>query len=240
MYARDRNCAKHESWNRVSFQQDYLLRMIQDMSAFMTRIVQLRREKKSEDALLLLADETTKLSGIPPSLVYALSDDDLIETLQAGGAMEGVRCHSLGELFREEGEIYEERGEHGEALLRFTKAARLYGEALSRAEGDETLPTVEGVRATLALTHAADLPVATIDLLIEELLEHDVYDLVDNMLFELLQDAPDAELSRLAVEAYRIMLTASDEVLSAAGLERNEIESSLNNLVGEQTPIGNA
>ncbi|CAN5566878.1 hypothetical protein BH09CHL1_BH09CHL1_35700 [soil metagenome] len=60
------------------------------------------------------------------------------------------------------------------------------------------------------------------------------------MLFELLQDAPDAELSRLAVEAYRIMLTASDEVLSAAGLERNEIESSLNNLVGEQTPIGNA
>ncbi|MGH2547889.1 MAG: hypothetical protein ACRDHN_00745, partial [Thermomicrobiales bacterium] len=95
----------------MSFQQDYLLRMIQDMSAFMTRIVRLRREQKSEEALLLLADETTRLSGIPPSLVYALSDDDLIETLQARGAMEAVRCYSLGELFREEGTIYEERGE---------------------------------------------------------------------------------------------------------------------------------
>jgi hypothetical protein len=214
--------------------------MIQDMSAFMTRIVQLRREKKSEDALLLLADETTKLSGIPPSLVYALSDDDLIETLQARGAMEAVRCYSLAELFREEGAIYEERGEHGEALLRFTKAARLYGEALGRAEGDENLPTVEGVRATLALTHAADLPIATIDLLIEELLGHDVYDLVDNMLFELLQDEPDEEVSRLAVEAYRIMLTASDEVLSAAGIARTEIETSLSTLMSERPIIGNA
>jgi hypothetical protein len=214
--------------------------MIQDMSAFMTRIVQLRREKKTEEVLLLLADETTKLSGIPPSLVYALSDDDLIETLQARGAMEGVRCHSLAELFREEGAIYEERGEHGEALLRLTKAARLYGEALSRVEREENLPTVEGIRATLALTHAADLPVATVDLLIEELLEQDVYDLVDNMLFELLQAAPGEEISGLAVEAYRIMLTASDESLSAAGLERTEIESSLSNLVSEQTPIGNA
>lgn len=210
--------------------------MIQDMSAFMTRIVQLRREKKSEEALLLLADETTKLSGIPPSLVYALSDDDLIETLQARGAMQAVRCYSLAELFREEGVIYEERGEHGEAILRFTKAARLYGEALSRAEGDENLPVVEGVRATLTFTHAADLPVATIDLLIEELLEHDVYDLVDNILFELLQDAPDEEVSRLAVEAYRIMLTASDEVLTTAGLERIEIEASLRQLVGDELP----
>lgn len=204
----------------------------------MTRIVRLRREQKNEEALLLLADETTKLSGIPPSLVYALSDDDLIETLQARGAMEAERCFSLAELFREEGAIYEEKGEHGEALLRFSKAARLYGESLARAEGDENTPAVDGVRATLSLIHAADLTPATIDLLIEGLLENDAYDLVDNVLFELLQDAPGDDISQLAIEAYRIMLTSTDEVLAAAGLDRTEIETSLNGLTGVQSPIG--
>lgn len=223
----------------MSFQQDYLLRMIQDLSAFMTRIVRLRREQKTEEALLLLADETTKLSGIPPSLVYALSDDDLIETLQARGAIESERCYALAELFREEGAIYAERGEPGEALLRLSKAARLYGEALSRAEGAETIPSIDGLKATLSLVHAVDLPVATVDLLIEELLNNGVFDLADNMLFELLEDAPGDDVVQLAIEAYRIMLTASDGELVGAGLERGEIETSLHGLTGGNGAAGN-
>lgn len=221
----------------MSFQQDYLLRMIQDISAFMTRIVRLRREQKTEEALLLLADETTKLSGIPPSLVYALSDDDLIQTLQARGAIEAERCYVLAELFREEGSIYAERGEHGEALLRLSKAARLYTEAIGRAERNETIPAVDGLRATLSLLHAADLPVATVDLLIEELLENGAFDLVDNVLFELLEDAPGDDVVQLAIEAYRIMLTASDDELANAGLARDEIEAALSALTGDDAEI---
>ena len=222
----------------MSFQQDYLLRMIQDISAFMTRIVRLRREQKTDEALLLLADETTKLSGIPPSLVYALSDDDLIETLQARGAIEAERCYALGELFREEGAIYAERGEAGEALLRLSKAARLYGEALSRAEGKDATHSVDGLRATLGLVHAADLPVATVDLLIEELLDRGAFDLVDNLLFELLEEAPDEDLTALAVEAYRIILTAPDDDLARVGLARDEIEATLSGLTGDDPSSG--
>jgi hypothetical protein len=221
----------------VSFQQDYLLRMIQDLSAFMTQIVRLRREQKNDEVLLLLADETTKLAGIPPSLVYALSDDDLIDTLQARGAIESERCYALGELFREEGSVYAERGESGEALLRLSKAARLYAEALSRAEGKETAPSIEGLRATLSLIHAADLPVATVDLLIEELLDVGVFDLVDNVLFELLEDSPSDDVVQLAIEAYRIMLTASDDELARADLARSEIELSLSGLTESNGPI---
>jgi hypothetical protein len=221
----------------VSFQQDYLLRMIQDLSAFMTRIVRLRREQKDDEALLLLADETTKLSGIPPSLVYALSDDDLIETLQARGAIESERCYALAELFREEGSVYAERGEPGEALLRLSKAARLYAEALSRAEGKDTTPSIDGLRAILRLVHAADLPVATVDLLIEELLDAGVFDLADNVLFELLEDAPSDDVVQLAIEAYRIMLTASDDELAGANLARGEIELSLSGLTGGDAAI---
>lgn len=211
----------------MSFQQDYVLRAIQDMTAFLTRVVQLRREQRDEDALLLLADQTSNISGIPPSLIYALSDDDLIETLQARGALEATRLYVLAELFREEGSIYVDRGEQAEALLRLSKGARLYAEALGRSEGDDSLPSLIGVRSLLESTHAADLPTPTLRMLIEELLRRDQFEMVDNILYELLQEQSGDDVSSLLAEGYRSMLRASDEQLAAAGLGRGEIEASL-------------
>lgn len=210
----------------MSFQQDYVLRMFQDMTAFLTRVVQLRREQRDEDALLLLVDENAKITGIPPALIYALSDEDLIQTLQARGALEAMRCYVLAELFREEGSIYADRGEQREALLRLSKGARLYGEALSRVEGDDALPALVGLRSLLGLAHAADLPHATVELLIEELMRFEQFELVDNLLFELQDAFDDPETTRLAVNGYAALLRASDEQLTGAGLERAEIASS--------------
>src|SRR6478609_5536221 len=109
----------------MSFQQDYLLRMLQDVAGLMTRIVRMRRQGENEEALALLVGESSRLSGIPESLVYALSDDDLVNTLQARGVLETERCYALAELFREEGEIYLDRNQPVEASLRLTKAVRL-------------------------------------------------------------------------------------------------------------------
>jgi hypothetical protein len=211
----------------MSIRQDYILRMFQDMTIFMTRVVQMRKEQRDEDALLLLVDESAKITGIPPSLIYALSDEDLIQTLQARGALEAMRCYVLAELFREEGSIYADRGEQQEALLRLSKGARLYAEALSRSDDDDALPSLVGARSLLAVVHAADLPFATAAMLVDELLRYEQFELVDNLLFELQDARDDPQMVRLVTDGYAAMLQATDDQLIDAGLARDEIALAL-------------
>ena len=212
----------------MSFQQDYLLRMIQDLSALMTRVVRMRRQGDTEDAISLLADESSRMTGIPESLVYALSDEDLIGTLQARGAFEAERCYALAEIFREEGEIYQSRDQQIEASLRLTKAARLYTEALRHAEPESDFIKIDGLRDTLRHLSATNLSDTTLDPLLEVLMERSAYDLVDNVLFELLESPDDQIVYKArAEELYRQMLKASDYALSQVNLERSELEESL-------------
>lgn len=211
----------------MAWQQDYLLRMIQDLNLFMSRIIKLRREAKPEEALELLVGETTRISGIPPTLVYALSDDDLIETLTARGALEPERCFAIAELFREEGLIHDEAGRESEASARLAKAARLYAEALRLAPRDDEQISIDGLRETLDHLHATWIDPRSIDLVLETLIERDAVDLADNVIYELVGDgSDDAQLER-ARRAWGAILEKSDYVLARAGLERSEIEESL-------------
>lgn len=212
----------------MSFQQDYLLRMLQDVAGLMTRIVRMRRQGENEEALALLVGESSRLSGIPESLVYALSDDDLVNTLQARGVLETERCYALAELFREEGEIYLDRNQPDEASLRLTKAVRLYTVALRHAEPESELIQLDGLRDTLRHLSATELSDASLEALLEELMSRGAYDLVDNALYELLE-TPEGRLAhRERAEAlYRQILRASDYAMSQANLDRSEIEESL-------------
>lgn len=215
----------------MSFQQDYLLRMLADLNLFMSRVLRLRREAKPEEALQLLTGETTRIAGISPAVVYALSDDDLIRTLTARGALEPERCFAIAELFREEGLVMEELDFPGEASLRFAKATRLYTEALRLSEDEHPEITLDGLRETLDHLNTATLADSTLDILLATLIERDAFDTADNVVFELLEDERDRphHIER-ARRTYQAILAASDYVLSRNGLERSEIEEALADL----------
>lgn len=218
----------------MAFQQDYLLRMIRDVGALLTRVVRMRRQGETEQALSLLVDESTRLSGIPESLVYALSDEDLINTLQARGVLETERCYALAEIFREEGEIFLDRDDQTEALLRLSKAIRLYTVALRYSDPDSELIQIAGLRDALSHVPATALSASSLDALTGELMNRHAYDLVDNLLYELLE-SPDHHQTAVerADELYRRMLQQSDFLLSKSNLERSEIEEALANLHDE-------
>jgi hypothetical protein len=212
---------------RVAWQQDYLLRMIQDLNLFMSRIVKLRREARPEEALELLTGESSRISGIPPTLVYALSNDDLIQTLTARGALEPERCFAIAELFREEGLTFLQMDQSNEASARFAKAARLYAEALRHATPEHDQITLDGLRETLQNLHATWLDETSVDLVLETLIERGAIDVADNVVFELLEQDDDGVHIDRARHAYLSMLDQSNYTLSQAGMERSEIMESL-------------
>ena len=211
----------------MAWQQDYLLRMIQDLNLFMSRIVKLRREAKPEEALDLLTGESTRISGIPPTLVYALSDDDLIETLTARGALEPERCFTIAELFREEGMIHEELGNETEAGARLAKAARLYAEALRLAPPENDKIDPSGLRETLAHVHASWIDGRSIDRVLDTLVEFGALDVADNVIYELLESDEDGGQAFRARRVWHDILAQSDYTLARSNLEREEIEEAL-------------
>ncbi len=215
--------------------QDYILRMVQQFSGFLVGVLRLRKEGKVEEALELLADAYGKMAGLPASLVYALSEDDLIALLRAQGRLDPERSLGLAELLREEGHTYDDVERYDESFPRYLKALRLYLEIVSEDEdlAETRIPGLEDVIEQLA---GLDLPPQTTERLLAYLEEAGRFDQAENVLLHRLEATPD---NRAAVDAvvrfYRRLLGKTNAELIVGGLTRDEVIDGLDR-VGDPVP----
>jgi tetratricopeptide (TPR) repeat protein len=214
--------------------QDYVMRMIQQFSGFLIRVLRLRKEGKTEEALALLSDGYGTLVGLPSSLVHALSEDDLIALLRAQGRLDPERCLGLAELLKEEGHTYDDVERYEESFPRYRKALRLYLEVIGEDEelAETRIPGLDDVIAQLA---GLDLPVETSERLVAFLEEAGRFDEAENILAQRLEAAPD---DRATVDAsirfYRRLLGKSDAELIVGGLTRDEVADGLERVSGDR------
>lgn len=215
--------------------QDYLMRMIQQFSGVLVRVLRLRKEGKTEEALALLTDTYGKLAGLPSSLVHALSEDDLIALLRAQGRLDPERCLGLAELLREEGHAYDDVERYDESFPRYLKALRLYLEIVGEDEelAEERIPGLEDVIEQLA---GLDLPTGTAERLVAYLEEAGQFDQAENALLHRVDAAPEDRVAiDAAVRFYRRLLSRSDAELIVGGLTRDEVMDGLDRL-SDQVP----
>ncbi|MDP9356255.1 MAG: hypothetical protein M3R02_13420, partial [Chloroflexota bacterium] len=130
--------------------QDYLMRMIPQLSGVLARVAELRAGGKPDEALDEIGDAYGRFAGLNPSLVHVLGDEDLVALLRARGGLDPQRTYALAELLREEAEIYAEGGRLDEALPRDRKALRLYLEVLPELEDAPSPPDLAGLDAVVA------------------------------------------------------------------------------------------
>jgi hypothetical protein len=203
------------------------MRMVQQFSGFLIRVLRLREEGKTEEALELISDAYGKLAGLPASLVHALSEDDLLTLLRAHGRLDPERCIGLAELLREEGHTYEEAGREEESFPRYLKALRLYLEVIGEdvAVAEQRIP---GLDAVIDRLSGLDLPPATADRLAAYLEEAGRFDQAENFLLQRLDGAEDERAGiDAATRFYRRLLAKTDAELIVGGLTRDEVEEGL-------------
>jgi tetratricopeptide (TPR) repeat protein len=207
--------------------QDYILRMVQQFSGFLTRILRLREEGKTEEALALISDAYGKLAGLPASLVQALSEDDLLTLLRAPGRLDPERCLALAELLREEAHTYDAVERYDESYPRYLKALRLYLEVVGEDEDlvSQRIPGLDDVIDQLA---GLDLPEATANRLVAYLEEAGRFDQAENVLLNQVDGAADTRAATDAViRFYRRLWVKSDAELIVGGLTRDEVAEGL-------------
>lgn len=208
--------------------QDYVLRMIQQMGLFVTHLLKKRKAGDDEGALEEIQEAYGRMTGLHASLVYGLSEDDVVNMLTAQGAIHPERFVALGILLREEGDIYSSHGDIDDALPRMQKSLRLYLEAWERSDAlrYETIP---GLDATITWMEGYPVSAATRLLLMDYLEEKGRFDEAENYVLEWIETDSDDALD-YASDFYQRLLALSDAELIVGGLTRDEVQSALDDL----------
>lgn len=205
-------------------QQDYLLRMIQQFGGFVATVLNMHKHGKSEEALEQLSEGYGRFSGLSPTLVHALSEEDLVQLLHSRGGIDPQRCWSLAELLREEAIIYDDLGQTGESAPRFVKSLRLYLEVIEEIDDLPQLLNVTGIEQIIDRAGELNLPRVTRERTIEYLERSGRLDVAENIVVWSLE-GPDPDGTRLedAEAFYQRLLTRPDGDLIAAGMTRAEV-----------------
>lgn len=209
-------------------QQDYILRMIQQMGLFVTGILQRRKDGNDEQALIDIEGAYGRMTGLHASLVHGLSEDDLVNMMTAQGAIHPERFVAMAILLHEEGDIYSDRDDIAQALPRMQKALRLYLEAWERSESLRE-GTIPGLDQTVSWMAGYPITPDTRFLLIEYLEEKGRFDEAENLVLDWVGGGSDESFD-FATKFYVRLLELSDPELIVGGLTRDEVKAGLESL----------
>lgn len=223
-------------------QRDYILRMIEQLGAFVAGIVELSRRGKYQEALALVDQGLLRYVGLSAGMVDSLSDEELVALLRlqgggASGAPDAEKLAILATLLREEAAIRDARGageDEDDNIDRHLKALNLALEAGAAAEatGRDDLrlaaAITETVEAGVARLAAYELPERTRDRLFAHYERVGNYAGAEDLLFELIEGGYDEDgLIRRGLAFYRRLAAKGDAELAAGNLPRAEVEEGL-------------
>jgi len=206
--------------------------MIQQLSSFVAGLKQLRGKKQWEQLHVQIGEGIGRFAGLNPSLIHAISEDDLIQLLSARGGIDLDRWWALAELLREEGLALDEQGDPVGADRALSKSLRLYLEVLSEVDEVPHFLNVTDLEAVVERMIDRDLLRSTRLPLVEYLVSTGRLDAAENVTLWAM-DGPDPHGPEDARAFYEGLMRKPDDQLREGGLSREEVEAGLANLTAE-------
>ncbi|MDQ6420085.1 DUF6483 family protein [Paenibacillus sp. LHD-117] len=214
------------------FQRDYFMRMIAQMTEAIGQIMNLRRERKQEEALLVIDELLDKQFRLSSKLIRSLSDDDLMKVMSTNGHPDTDQLQAIALLLKQEGLLNAELGREAESFAGYVKSLKLFLR-LSILGAEPTLVEPEGeIRDLLDTLRPYELPVPVKRLLMAWHEAEGRYAGVEDVMYELIEDM--AMPAGEAAEIYERLLKLEDVELEAGGLPREEILQGLAGLSVEK------
>lgn len=104
--------------------EDYIIRLIQELRHFVTRVMRLRDSGSMDEALLAVVHAREKLFGRPSSDFANLPIDEQLGLLDEGepSATADAKCIAYATILKEAGQVYEIRSERDMAISAFQLA----------------------------------------------------------------------------------------------------------------------
>lgn len=204
------------------FRRDYIVRMIEDMTAMVAKVLTLKQDKKTTEALWEVDELLMRHFRLNSRLLNSLSVEDIIDMFRLGAVLEADKLQGVARLLKEEGGIYTAKGERDEALFRAMRSLHLFLYADLHGADRELMNMTDEINELLKEVELYRLPAKTERLLLAYHESAGSYANAENSLYRLWeQGEPVAEEGR---EFYERLLLASPERLAEGGLPLEEVE----------------
>lgn len=201
--------------------KDYLVRMIEEMTEMIGKILDLKQQRKWIDALWQIDDLYRRLFRLNSELIAGLSAKDLVELMRANGTVESDKLQSLAKLIKEEGDILLSSGEPDQGVRRQIKALHLFLAASQYGTNRELWNLETSVEELRVLLKPYVLPVDTERLLLNYQEGLRKYDQAEDTLYRLLKS--EGITKEEGVLFYRRLSLLLPEELIQGGLPPEEI-----------------
>ncbi|OKP90688.1 DUF6483 family protein [Paenibacillus sp. P32E] len=203
------------------FRRDYIVRMIEDMTAMVAKVMTLKQEKKTTEALWEVDELLIRHFRLNSRLLNSLSVEDIIDMYLLGGVVESDKLQGVARLLKEEGEIYAAAGNQDAALFRAMRALHLFLYADLHGAERELLQMPADIDELLIETQAYRLPAKTERLLLTYLESIGRYAKAEDSLYRLWEQGEN--VAREGKELYDRLLLKSPEELELGGLPAQEV-----------------
>ncbi|MDF2723646.1 MAG: hypothetical protein K0Q59_3321 [Paenibacillus sp.] len=217
------------------FRNDYVMRLIEQLSGVLGSIIGLKKQKKPQEAIELVGDTYRRMFGLHPSIIRKLADRDLVELISRGQEAPSAKVYAVATLIKEEAELSAMMDNEPDSFRLYVKALNLLlmtavdPTAIRLPEADATIDEL------LKRLSAYKLPPDTKQWLWEYDFTDGKYADGEDILFELLDDASDLEFSQAdreglleqAIAYYERLLELDEATLAAGRLPLDEVQTSL-------------
>lgn len=197
------------------FRRDYIVRMIEDMTAMVAKVMTLKQDKKTTEALWEVDELLMRHFRINSRLLNSLSVEDIIDMFRLGGVLESDKLQGVARLLKEEGGIYAAKGDQDQALFREMRSLHLFLYADLHGADRELLNMTGDIKELLEEVEPYRLPAKTERSLMayQESLGH--YAKAENSLYRLWEQGEDVAAE--GRELYGRSLLLSPELLAQGG-----------------------
>src|SRR5215469_10476158 len=129
--------------------KDYIMRLIEQLGVAMERILALKQNSQTHEALKEIEQACEKYLGLDPRIIGAASGEALLTLMSMGGKFDPRRAVLLGELLREEGELYEMEGMAERSYWGYTRSLWLLVESLNQDSSLRTPANIDDIQFVL-------------------------------------------------------------------------------------------
>jgi hypothetical protein len=132
--------------------QDYILRLIEQVSQMIAEILALRKADRISDAATQIETLCQQNIGLPLDLVKRSSPETILQLLESGGGTQHIRTVMLAELLLKDAEVNDAAGKNREATISRAQAHALLAPSIDNLSPEEQAvyrPKLEALNARM-------------------------------------------------------------------------------------------
>jgi tetratricopeptide (TPR) repeat protein len=211
--------------------RDYILRLIEQFSRVLARVLLLRQDYQYEEALILIDELFRQTLGLSSEFLLAAPEEMLLALVKRIDLLDVGKCLWIALLLKLEGDVYQDLERYEESFPRYLRSLRLFLEAVLLEENPRQSDFFAEIEELLTLLSRHELPASLLTRIMLYYEKTGRYAQAEDALFEALE-APDSsdEVFGQGVAFYARLQGKSNAELRAGNFSPEEIQEGLADL----------